>query len=67
MTAIGTPLGLRALYFALHDLMGPFEYLRYGLGLVLSLTGVKVLLADHGHSPVELPLGVALPSSPPRC
>ncbi|CAG0989837.1 Putative membrane-bound redox modulator Alx [Planctomycetaceae bacterium] len=36
-------LGLRALYFALAAIMGLFHYLKYGLGLVLSFIGAKML------------------------
>jgi tellurite resistance protein TerC len=36
-------LGLRALYFALAAIMGLFHYLKYGLGIVLSFIGVKML------------------------
>jgi tellurite resistance protein TerC len=37
-------LGLRALYFALAGIMGLFQYLKFGLGVVLSFIGVKMLL-----------------------
>ncbi|MCQ3949591.1 MAG: TerC family protein [Planctomycetes bacterium] len=37
-------LGLRALYFALAGIMGLFQYLKYGLGVVLSFIGVKMIL-----------------------
>ena len=36
-------LGLRALYFALAAIMGLFHYLKYGLGIVLSFIGGKML------------------------
>lgn len=36
-------LGLRALYFALAAIMGLFHFLKYGLGIVLSFIGVKML------------------------
>jgi tellurite resistance protein TerC len=37
-------LGLRALYFALAAIARYFGYLKYGLGIILSFVGVKMLL-----------------------
>ena len=37
-------LGLRALYFALAAIAGLFSYLKYGLGIILSFVGIKMLL-----------------------
>ena len=37
-------LGLRALYFALAAVAKYFKYLRYGLGIILTFVGVKMLL-----------------------
>ena len=37
-------LGLRALYFALAAIAKYFQYLKYGLGIILSFVGVKMLL-----------------------
>jgi len=54
-------LGLRALYFLLAGLMHRFQYLSYGLGLVLAFVGVKMLA--HGwlfDIPIELSLGIVL-------
>lgn len=48
--------GLRALYFALAGLMRVFHYLNYGLAIVLSFIGVKMLL-DRFY---EIPIGIAL-------
>jgi len=53
-------LGLRALYFVLHDLIRRFEYLHYGLGAVLAFIGVKMLLEDWVHIPVEISLAVVV-------
>lgn len=39
-------LGLRALYFALAGSMDKFRFLNYGLAVVLSFVGVKMLLTD---------------------
>ena len=38
-------LGLRALYFALAAIARYFTYLKYGLGIILSFVGIKMLLA----------------------
>ncbi len=38
-------LGLRALYFALAAIAKYFTYLKYGLGIILSFVGIKMLLA----------------------
>lgn len=44
-------LGLRALYFLLAGVMDLFRYLKYGLALVLTFVGVKMLL---GHTHYEI-------------
>ena len=41
-------LGLRALYFALTAIAQYFTYLKYGLGIILSFVGVKMLLDVFG-------------------
>ena len=41
-------LGLRALYFALAAVAKYFTYLKYGLGVILSFVGVKMLLDVFG-------------------
>ncbi len=52
-------LGLRALYFALAAITKYFTYLKYGLGIILSFVGVKMLLelVDIG---VPTPLSLAI-------
>ena len=50
-------LGLRALYFALAAIAKYFAYLKYGLGIILSFVGVKMLLELAGH---EIPTSVSL-------
>jgi tellurite resistance protein TerC len=53
-------LGLRALYFLLAGLMHKFQYLSYGLGLVLVFVGGK-MLTDHWYEiPVQVSLGIVL-------
>lgn len=39
-------LGLRALYFALANLIANFHFLHYGLATLLGFIGIKMLLAD---------------------
>lgn len=51
-------LGLRSLYFALAGMMELFHYLRYGLALILSFVGVKMLLTDLFKIPIALALGI---------
>ncbi|MBU0952021.1 MAG: TerC family protein [Elusimicrobia bacterium] len=50
-------LGLRALYFALAGCMQMFKYLQYGLSLVLSFVGVKMILADVYKISITASLG----------
>lgn len=49
-------LGLRALYFALAGVMDMFHYLNYGLALILSFVGVKMIVANF----YKIPTGIAL-------
>jgi tellurite resistance protein TerC len=51
-------LGLRALYFALNGVMGLFRYLNIGLAAILVFIGVKMLISNYVHVPIELSLGV---------
>jgi tellurite resistance protein TerC len=53
-------LGLRALYFVLHDLVTRFAYLHYGLGLVLAFIGAKMLASGWYDLPVAWSLGVVV-------
>ncbi len=53
-------LGLRALFFALSGVMNRFEYLNYGLAAVLVFVGVKMLLSQFAHIPVQYALGVVV-------
>lgn len=41
-------LGLRALFFALSRIMNLFRYLNYGLAVILSFVGVKMLISYFG-------------------
>ena len=51
-------LGLRSLYFLLAGIIHKFVYLRYGLAIVLTYVGVKMLLLDIFHIPTLVSLGV---------
>jgi tellurite resistance protein TerC len=49
-------LGLRALYFALADLLPRFRFLRQGLGAILVFVGTKMLLSERLAVPTSLSL-----------
>ena len=49
-------LGLRALYFLLADVANRFHLLKYGLAMVLTFIGVKMLIAPWYHVPVAASL-----------
>ena len=51
-------LGLRSLYFALAGSLQRFEYLSWGLAVVLGFVGAKMLLADFVHIPIYMSLTV---------
>jgi len=51
-------LGLRSLYFALAGMMDLFHFLHYGLAVILSFIGVKMLLSHYYHLPTHVALGV---------
>ncbi|MBI4711248.1 MAG: TerC/Alx family metal homeostasis membrane protein, partial [Candidatus Omnitrophica bacterium] len=53
-------LGLRALYFALAQLMKLFHHLHYGLSLILVLIGVKLIVAHFIHIATVATLGTIL-------
>ncbi len=63
-------LGLRALFFVLARMMTKFHLLKFGLALILSFIGVKMLVADLYRvqfagaigitHPLKIPIGVAL-------
>jgi len=51
-------LGLRSLYFALAGMMELFHFLHYGLAVILSFIGVKMLISSHYDLPTHIALGV---------
>ena len=50
-------LGLRAMYFLLAGVAEKFTMLKYGLAVILSFIGVKMLLLDIYHIPTAVSLG----------
>jgi len=50
-------LGLRSMYFAVAGMMDLFEYLHYGLSLVLVLIGTKMLVSHYYEVPTAVALG----------
>lgn len=53
-------MGLRALYFLLADIVERFHLLKYGLAVVLSFIGAKMLLLPWFHVPVTISLSVVV-------
>ncbi len=54
-------LGLRSMYFVLGNLHEKFKYVKYGVALILTFTGIKLLLLMvHVKIPVELSLVVII-------
>ena len=51
-------LGLRALYFLLVDVADRFHLLKYGLAMVLTFIGTKMLIMPWYHVPVQASLTV---------
>jgi tellurite resistance protein TerC len=51
-------LGLRALYFALADLLPRFRFLRQGLGAILVFVGAKMLLSERLAVPTPISLAI---------
>jgi len=51
-------LGLRSLYFALAGLMADFHYLKLALVVLMVFVGIKMMLSNYYHMPINLSLGV---------
>ena len=51
-------MGLRALYFLLADVADRFHLLKYGLAMVLTFIGAKMLIAPWYHVPVVASLAI---------
>lgn len=50
-------LGLRAMFFLLAGAASKMHYLPYGLGVIMTFIGIKMLLLDVYHMPIGLSLG----------
>jgi tellurite resistance protein TerC len=53
-------LGLRSLYFLLASVVHKFHLLKYGLAVILTYIGVKMLISGWVHIPIALSLGIVL-------
>jgi tellurite resistance protein TerC len=53
-------LGLRALYFALAGMVDLFGYLKYGVSVILTYIGVKMLITDYYEIPTSISLIVII-------
>lgn len=53
-------MGLRSMYFALAGVMDLFQYLHYGLSVVLMFIGVKMLASHYYRIPTGVALGVVI-------
>jgi len=53
-------MGLRALYFLLADVADRFHLLKYGLAMVLTFIGSKMLIAPWYHVPVAASLAIVV-------
>ena len=51
-------LGLRSMYFLLSGIVHKFVYLKYGLAVILTFVGVKMVIVDFYHVPILVSLGV---------
>ena len=51
-------LGLRSLYFLLANSLNIFSKLNYGLAVILSFIGIKMIISPRIHLPIGLSLGV---------
>ena len=50
-------MGLRAAYFVIIGALGRFEYLHYGLAVVLGVVGLKMLTSEIYEPPIWMTLG----------
>jgi len=53
-------LGLRSMYFLLSGIVHKFVYLKYGLSVILTFVGTKMVIVDFYHVPVLLSLAVII-------
>lgn len=50
-------LGLRSMYFLLSGIVHKFVYLKYGLAVILTFVGTKMVIVDFYHVPILASLG----------
>ena len=53
-------MGLRSLFFLLAHVVTKFHLLKYGLAIILTFVGVKMMIEHWVHIPILLSLGVVL-------
>ena len=53
-------MGLRSLFFLLAHVVTKFHLLKYGLAVILTFVGVKMMIEHWVHIPIMLSLGVVL-------
>jgi tellurite resistance protein TerC len=53
-------MGLRSLFFLLANVVQKFHLLKYGLAVILTFVGAKMLLEHWIHIPIMLSLGIVL-------
>ena len=53
-------LGLRSMYFLLSGIVHKFVYLKYGLSVILTFVGGKMVILDFYHVPILVSLGVII-------
>lgn len=53
-------IGLRSLYFLLSGMAGKFQYLKYGIAVVLAFVGVKMMISHYYHLPTWMSLSVII-------
>ncbi len=51
-------LGLRSMYFLLSGIVHKFVYLKYGLSVILTFVGAKMVIVDFYHVPILVSLAV---------
>jgi TerC family integral membrane protein len=51
-------MGLRSIFFALAGIIQLFQYLQYGLSMILVFVGLKMVVSDFYKIPVGIALGV---------
>jgi tellurite resistance protein TerC len=51
-------LGMRALYFAIAQIVPKLYYLHYGLSAIIIIVGIKMMISHIYHVPISISLGV---------